>query len=180
MGSCYASTTILLWGIDQMEITLGVSTKSLSIITILKKHVGGTCFWNIRELLKILRSLLIGSVEAELFFFCVRQIRNWLRSTRFFKSNSFFSTQPQCCLTFSWIELRYWLIHISIIIPRHFFQLVYLYSCLDVCILMYGLLCDFSISYWFLQTCFFFRLFFKIRAIIFGWYHGWRIWIIFK
>ena len=25
-------------------------------------------------------------------------------STRFFTSNEFFSTQPQCCLTFSWIE----------------------------------------------------------------------------
>ena len=44
----------------------------------------------------------------------------------FFISHArFFSTQPRCCLTFSWIELqmllRCCLIHISINILRHFF-----------------------------------------------------------
>ena len=43
----------------------------------------------------------------------------------FFYKQRFFSTQPQCCLTFSWIELqmmvRCCLIHTSSIILRHFF-----------------------------------------------------------
>ena len=40
----------------------------------------------------------------------------------------FFSTQPQCCLTFSWFELqillRCWLIHLKIIIMRHFIFII--------------------------------------------------------
>ena len=55
--------------------------------------------------------------------------------TRFFWKQHFFSTQPQCCLTFSWIELqmllRYCLIYISIIILRHFLYLLYLCPSLD-------------------------------------------------
>ena len=47
----------------------------------------------------------------------------------FFYKQRFFSTHPQCCLIFSWIELqmllRCCLIHLSIIIPRHFFYLLY-------------------------------------------------------
>ena len=45
----------------------------------------------------------------------------------------FFSTQPQCCLTFSWIEvqmlLKYCLIYITIIILKYIWYLVYLYPC---------------------------------------------------
>ena len=64
------------------------------------------------------------------------------RNTRFFIRN-FFSTQPQCCFTFSWIELqmllKFCLIHIlkvsqydhayiiSMIILRHFLYLLIIY-----------------------------------------------------
>ena len=45
--------------------------------------------------------------------------------TRFFYEQWVFSTQPQCCLTFIWIELqmllRCCLIHVGIIILRHLF-----------------------------------------------------------
>ena len=48
---------------------------------------------------------------------------------RFFHKQHFFSTQPQCCLNFWWIEvqmlLRWCLLLISIIILRHFLYLVY-------------------------------------------------------
>ena len=48
-------------------------------------------------------------------------------------SNVFFSTQPQYCLTFSWIELqmllRRCLTHRTIIILRHILHLVYLCTC---------------------------------------------------
>ena len=60
----------------------------------------------------------------------------------FFKQY-FFPTQPECCLTFSLIEmlLRCCLIHISIIIPKHFLYLLYLCLCLDVDLFM-SYLCD--------------------------------------
>ena len=52
----------------------------------------------------------------------------------------FFSTQPQCCLTFSWTELqmllRCCLIHISIIILRCFTYLLYLCLCLHLGLFM--------------------------------------------
>ena len=54
----------------------------------------------------------------------------------FFYNQRYFSTQPQCCLTFSWIELqmllRCCLIHITIIILRHILYSVYLCPCLGV------------------------------------------------
>ena len=63
--------------------------------------------------------------------------------TRFFISNAFF--QPQCCLTFSWIELqmllRCCLIRISIIVLRHFWYSLYLCPCLDQGLFM-SYLCD--------------------------------------
>ena len=62
----------------------------------------------------------------------------------FFISN-IFSTQPQCCLTFSWIELqmllRCCLIHITIIILRHILYLVYLSPCVGLDLRM-SYLCD--------------------------------------
>ena len=54
----------------------------------------------------------------------------------FFLKERLFSTQPQCCLTFSWIELqmlrRCCLLHVSIIILRQFLYLVYLRPCLGL------------------------------------------------
>ena len=56
--------------------------------------------------------------------------------TRFFKKQRFFSTQSQCCLTFSLIELqlllRCCLMHISIIILRRFLYLLCLCPSLDL------------------------------------------------
>ena len=67
----------------------------------------------------------------------------------FYYKQRFFSTQPQCCLIFSWIELqmllRCCLIHISIIILRHFLYLLYLCPCLDLGLFMSYLLDLFSI-----------------------------------
>ena len=55
------------------------------------------------------------------------QIRS---NTPFFYRQRFFSTQPQCCLAFSWIEiqmlLRSCLIDIAIIILRHILYLVFM------------------------------------------------------
>ena len=53
-----------------------------------------------------------------------RKYKNLLQfnTTRFFYKQCFFSTHPQCCLAFSWIELqmllRCWLIHLTNI--KHF------------------------------------------------------------
>ena len=102
----------------------------------------------------------------------------------------FFSTQPQGCLTFSWIELqmllRCCLVHVSIIILRHFLYLQYLCSWQDLCLFMLYPYDLFFISIFifiminciilWIQTHLFFYLFFKICPIIFGW----RMWIIFK
>ena len=63
--------------------------------------------------------------------------------TVIFYKQHFFSTQPQCCLTFSWIQLQMLLrccvIHITIIILRDILYLVYLCPCLGQ-IMLY--LCD--------------------------------------
>ena len=63
----------------------------------------------------------------------------------FFCKQRFFSTQPQCCLTFLWIELQVFLrcclIHISIIVLRYILHLVYLSPCLGLGLFM-SYLCD--------------------------------------
>ena len=66
-------------------------------------------------------------------------------NTRFFYKQRFFSTQPQCCLTASWIELQMLLrccwIHISIIIQGFVLCLVHLRPCLSLGLFMLYL-CD--------------------------------------
>ena len=52
-----------------------------SIASIIASHADGIFFPNIRELLKILAVLLIGSTKAERSFSCVRRLHTWLRST---------------------------------------------------------------------------------------------------
>ena len=108
-----------------------------------------------------------------------------------FISKAFFSTQPQCCITFSWIELqmllRFWLIHkaLSIIILRHFLYLLFSCPCLELGLYMFYL-CDLFLNFIFiliminriiswLQAYLFFYLFVRICPIIFGWQHGWRM-----
>ena len=111
-----------------------------------------------------------------------------------FLAARFFSTQPQCCLTFSWIKpqmlLRCCLVHISIIIMRHFLYFLYLCPCTDLGLFMSYLSDPFLFFFsiftminriiWWIQTNLFFYLLFRVRSIIFGWLRGWRMWIIFK
>ena len=65
--------------------------------------------------------------------------------TRFFYKQSFFSTEPHCCLTFSQIELQFLLrcsfIHITILKLRHILYLVYSCPCLGLGLFM-SCLCD--------------------------------------
>ena len=68
----------------------------------------------------------------------------FVKHTLFYKQR-FFLTQPQCCLTFSCIELqmllRCCLIHITINIPRHISYLVHVCPCLGLGMFM-SYLCD--------------------------------------
>ena len=69
-----------------------------------------------------------------------------MQITCFFYKQLFFSTQPQCCLTYSsWTELqmllRYCLMHIRIIIPGHIIYLLHLCPCLGLGLFM-SYLCD--------------------------------------
>ena len=97
----------------------------------------------------------------------------------FFYKQRFFSTEPQCCLTFSWIELQMLLscclIHISIITVRHFLYLLNLCWCLHLGLFM-SYLCDLFFIFIFIfivinciiswiQTHFFFCFFLKICPI---------------
>ena len=72
-------------------------------------------------------------LSRTLFIDCFRYKE---RIHAFFYKQRFFSTQPQCCLTFLWIELqmllRCCLIQTSIIILRNFLYLPYLCLCLDL------------------------------------------------
>ena len=52
-----------------------------SVASIIASHADGIFFPNIRELLKILAVLPIGSTEAERSFSCLRRLHTWLRST---------------------------------------------------------------------------------------------------
>ena len=58
----------------------------------------------------------------------------------FFYKQRIFSTQPQCCLTFPWIQLQMWLrcclLHISIIKLIQILYLVYFCRCYDVTLFM--------------------------------------------
>ena len=51
-----------------------------SVASIIASHTDGIFFPNIRELLKILAVLPIGSTEAERSFSCRRRPHTWLRS----------------------------------------------------------------------------------------------------
>ena len=119
-------------------------------------------------------------LKEKLTFFAVAVIIS-RRLHVFFYKQRFFSTQPQCCLTFSWIELQNWLkcclIHINIIILRHFY-LLYLCPCLDLGLWMLYL-CDLFFIFPFIfimsnriiswiQTHLFFYLFFGICPMVFG------------
>ena len=52
-----------------------------SVASIIASHGDGIFFPNMRELLKILGVLPVGSTEAERSFSCLRRLHTWLRST---------------------------------------------------------------------------------------------------
>jgi len=54
---------------------------AMSVTSLIASHADATFFPNVRELLKILVVLPIGSTEAERSFSCVRRIHTWLRSS---------------------------------------------------------------------------------------------------
>ena len=98
----------------------------------------------------------------------------------FFFWATLFLNKPQCCLTSSWIGLQMLLgcslIHISIIIVRHFLYVLYLCPCLDLGLLM-SYLCDLFFIFIFIfiiinciiswiQTPLFFCLFYRPCPII--------------
>ena len=102
--------------------------------------------------------------------------------TLLFYKRRFFQTQLQCCLYFSWIELqillRRCLIHMSIIILRHYLYLLYLCLCLGLGPFM-SYLCDLFFIFNFIfikinriiswiQRHLFFCLFMRIFLITFG------------
>ena len=103
-------------------------------------------------------SYLLKKSLMESFIFCTVNKNDLLKkkfkinmwAVKFFEKQRFLSTQPQCCLTFSWIELQmllsYSLIHLSMIILRHFLYLLYLCPSLDLGVLM-SYLCDTGVAY---------------------------------
>ena len=105
---------------------------------------------------------------------------NIIRIHAFFYKQRFFSTQLQCYLTFSWIELqmllRCCLIYMSIIILRNFLYLLFLcpflglglfMSCLVLNLIFIFIMINVIISS--MQTLLLFCLFFRICPIVFGW-----------
>ena len=98
-------------------------------------------------------------------------------NTCFFYKQHFFSTQPQCCLTFSWfgfqVLLRCCLVHISIIIiSRPIFTIVSMSRCRSIYVVSMWSFFIFiiinCIISW-IQIHLFFCLFYRICSIIFGW-----------
>ena len=55
--------------------------ESISLSTLLAKHADNIFFPNVRENLKILAVLPMGSKDAERSFSCIRRIHTWLRNT---------------------------------------------------------------------------------------------------
>ena len=111
----------------------------------------------------------------------------------FFYQRCFSSTQLQCCITFSWMELqvllRCCLIHVSMVMIKHFLCLLHLHPCLDLGLFM-SYLCDLFFIFIFIfiminqmilwmQTQLFCCLLFRICPIIFGQQCEWRVLIIF-
>ena len=103
-----------------------------------------------------------------------------LNYTVFYKRR-LFSTWPQCCLTFLWIELQILLssclIHIAIIIVRHILYILYSCPCLGLGLFTWYI-CDLcfisslifiAILTSFKQTSLFLVHFLKKAPIIFGW-----------
>lgn len=55
--------------------------ESISVCSLLAKHADNIFFPNVRELLKILAVLPMGSTEVERSFSCIWRIHTWLRNT---------------------------------------------------------------------------------------------------
>jgi len=55
--------------------------ESISVSSLLAKHADDIFFPHVRELLKVLAILPMGSTEAERSFSCIRKVHTWLRNT---------------------------------------------------------------------------------------------------
>ena len=55
--------------------------RGINVTSLLANHADSMFFPNVRELLKVLAVLPLGSTEAERSFSCVRRVHNWLQST---------------------------------------------------------------------------------------------------
>ena len=131
-----------------------------------------------------IRWILLTNIFSSFSLFneCVKKefdVRFCSKYTLFYKQR-LFSTQRQCCLTFSWIEpqmlLRCCLIHKSIDILSHLLYLLYQCPCLDL-VLFILYLCDQFFSFIFSmvncitpwrQAYMFFCLFLEY-VLFFGW-----------
>ena len=139
--------------------------------------------WNIKIYAGILViSLLIFRFSNSKFCFTYACFYCYGRLLAFFISNVFFSTQSQCCLTFSWIELQillkccllntYKTIFTYIIILRLFLYLLYLCSCPDLVLFMpyqHDLVFIFIFIFIMINRIISFCLFFRICPVIFVW-----------
>ena len=61
--------------------SINTSSASMSVTTLLTSYADNTFFPNVRELLKILAVLPVGSTEAERSFSWLRRLHTWLRIT---------------------------------------------------------------------------------------------------
>ena len=70
---------LLRWkNVWQAHAELG---RGINVTSLLANHADCMFFPNVRELLKVLAVLPLGSTEAERSFSCVRRVHTWLRST---------------------------------------------------------------------------------------------------
>ena len=113
----------------------------------------------------------------------------------FFYKHRFFSTQPQCCLTFPWMSFKCCLgVAWYIWYKHHHTETLFIFTIFGPCLDLGGFmlyLCNLFFIFiviliminriiWWLQTHLFFCLFFRVCPIIFGCQRGWRMWIISK
>lgn len=127
-----------------------------------------------RQICVTLSDLFLSFIISEMFY---GHRDNKMGYTHFFYKQRFLSNLPQCYLTFTGFELqmslRYWLKHITIIIPNHILHWVYLCPYLGLGLFIpfvYDLCFIFNLIVIVIKTdALVFCAFFKITPMIFGW-----------
>lgn len=67
-------------GLFRWKRQAALDYESILVSSLLAKHADDI-FSNVRELLKILAILPMGSTKAERYFSCIRRVHTWLRNT---------------------------------------------------------------------------------------------------